>query len=64
MGRYSTMVIELYKSVLLNGNISHERLLEANKEISNAITEARVMNNPTEYLESLKKDLLDLYALA
>ena len=57
MEKYYRMVINLYKEVLL---INRDRVLDAQREISNAITTAIITNEPTGELELLKSDIENL----
>ena len=55
MEKYYRMVIDLYKEALLIN-----RVLDAQREISNAITTAIITNEPTSELELLKSDIENL----
>ena len=50
------MVINLYKEALIN-QVNSEKILEAKKEISNAITTARIQGTPTDGLQALLEDV-------
>lgn len=53
MEKYYRMVINLYKEVLLINRVNPDRVLDAQREISNAITTAIITNEPTGELELL-----------
>lgn len=63
MNNYSRLVIDLYKEAFTSENyrVNSERLKEVRLAIANAITEARVLNMPTNDLEALQKDIEYLY---
>jgi hypothetical protein len=50
------MVIDLYKEALIN-QVNSEKILEVKKEISNAITTARIQGTPTDGLQALLEDV-------
>ena len=54
------MVIDLYKEALLINRVNLDRVLDAQREISNAITTAIITNEPTSELELLKSDIENL----
>lgn len=56
MEKYYRMVINLYKEALIN-QVNSEKILEAKKEISNAITTARIQDTPTDGLQALLEDV-------
>ena len=58
MEKYYRMVIDLYKEVL--NRVNPDRVLDAQREISNAITTAIITNEPTGELELLKSDIENL----
>lgn len=60
MEKYYRMVIDLYKEVLLINRVNPDRVLDAQREISNAITTAIITNEPTGELELLKSDIENL----
>lgn len=60
MEKYYRMVIDLYKEVLLINRVNPDRVLDAQREISNAITTAIITNEPTDELELLKFDIENL----
>ena len=60
MEKYYRMVINLYKEVLLINRVNPDRVLDAQREISNAITTAIITNEPTGELELLKSDIENL----
>ena len=60
MEKYYRMVIDLYKEVLLINRVNPDRVLDAQREISNAITTAIITNEPTGELELLKSDTIRL----
>lgn len=60
MEKYYRMVIDLYKEVLLINRVNPDRVLDAQMEISNAITTAIITNKPTGELELLKSDIENL----
>lgn len=60
MEKYYRMVIDLYKEVLLINRVNPDRVLDAQREISNAITTAIITNEPTGELELLKSDIGNL----
>ena len=47
MEKYYRMVIDLYKEALLINRVNPDRVLDAQREISNAITTAIITNEPT-----------------
>lgn len=53
-------LINLYKEVLLINRVNPDRVLDAQREISNAITTAIITNEPTGELELLKSDIENL----
>ena len=59
MEKYYRMVIDLYKEALLINRVNPDRVLDAQREISNAITTA-ITNEPTSELELLKSDIENL----
>lgn len=59
MEKYYRMVINLYKEVLLINRVNPDRVLDAQREISNAITTA-IITNETGELELLKSDIENL----
>ncbi len=56
MEKYYRLVINLYKEALIN-QVNSEKILEAKKEISNAITTARIQGTPTDGLQALLEDI-------
>lgn len=60
MEKYYRMVIDLYKEVLLINRVNPDKVLDAQKEIANAITTAIITNKPTGELELLKSDIENL----
>lgn len=60
MEKYYRMVIDLYKEVLLINRVNPDRVLDVQREISNAITTAITTNEPTGELELLKFDIENL----
>lgn len=60
MEKYYRMVIDLYREVLLINRVNPDRVLDAQREISNAITTAIITNEPTGELELLKSDIENL----
>ena len=50
------MVINLYKEVIM-GRSTADMILEVEKELSCALTAARINNEPTERLQELIEDL-------
>ena len=52
--------LNLYKEVLLINRVNPDRVLDAQREISNAITTAIITNEPTGELELLKSDIENL----
>ncbi len=56
MEKYYRMVIDLYKEALIN-QVNSEKILEAKKEISNAITTARIQGTPYDELQKLLEDI-------
>lgn len=60
MEKYYRMVIDLYKEALLINRVNLDRVLDAQREISNAITTAIITNEPTSELELLKSDIENL----
>lgn len=56
MENYSRMVINLYKDAIL-GRATADRILGVEKELSCALTAARINNEPTERLQELIEDL-------
>jgi hypothetical protein len=60
MEKYYRMVIDLYKEVLLINRVNPDRVLDVQREISNAITTAIIANEPTGELELLKFDIENL----
>lgn len=52
--------IDLYKEALLINRVNPDRVLDAQREISNAITTAIITNEPTSELELLKSDIENL----
>lgn len=60
MEKYYRMVIDLYKEVLLINRVNPDRVLDVQREISNAITTAIITNKPTGELELLKFDIENL----
>ena len=60
MEKYYRMVIDLYKEALLINRVNPDRALDAQREISNAITTAIITNEPTSELELLKSDIENL----
>ena len=60
MEKYYRMVIDLYKEALLINRVNPDRVLDAQREISNAITTAIITNEPTSELELLKSDIENL----
>lgn len=60
MEKYYRMVIDLYKEALLINRVNLDRVLDAQREISNAITTAIITNEPTSELELLKFDIENL----
>ena len=58
MEKYYRMVIDLYREVLLINRVNPDRVLDAQREISNAITTAIITNEPTG--ELLKSDIENL----
>ena len=61
METYYRMVIDLYKEAL-NGNVDLSRILEAEKAIARAQTEAKIMGKPQEPFTQLMNDLSFLNA--
>ncbi len=59
MEKYYRLVINLYKEALIN-QVNSEKILEAKKEISNAITTARIQGTPTDGLQALLEDINDV----
>ncbi|MDH6307981.1 hypothetical protein M2451_002500 [Dysgonomonas sp. PFB1-18] len=61
MEKYNRIVIELYKKCFsdhINGKEIDENVVsEAQKELNFAIDKAKVHNEPTDELESLKEDI-------
>ena len=60
MEKYYRRVIDLYKEALLINRVNLDRVLDAQREISNAITTAIITNEPTSELELLKSDIENL----
>lgn len=60
MEKYYRMVIDLYKEVLLINRVNPDRVLDVQREISNAITTAIITNESTGELELLKFDIENL----
>ena len=56
MEKYYRMVIDLYKEALLH-QVNSDRILEVKKEISNAITTAKILNQSTDELQKLYADI-------
>lgn len=56
MEKYSRMVIDLYKEAIM-GRATADKILEVEKELSCALTAARINNEPTEQLQELIEDL-------
>lgn len=56
MEKYYRIVIDLYKEALIN-QVNSEKILEVKKEISNAITTARIQGTPTDGLQALLEDV-------
>lgn len=61
MEKYSRIVIDLYKSCFadhMKGSKTNDTAIaEARKEINFAIDTAKINNEPSGYLESLKNDI-------
>ena len=57
---YKTYGADLYKEALLINRVNPDRVLDAQREISNAITTAIITNEPTSELELLKSDIENL----
>lgn len=61
MEKYSRIVIDLYKSCFtshVKGTETNDTaIMEACKELNFAIDKAKINNEPSEYLEVLKKDI-------
>lgn len=61
MEKYSRIVIDLYKSCFTNhvkgSKTNDTEIMEACKELNSAIDKAKINNEPSEYLENLKKDI-------
>lgn len=61
MEKYSRIVIDLYKSCFTDhvkgSKMNDTAIMEACKEINSAIDIAKIKNEPSEYLESLKNDI-------
>lgn len=60
MEKYYRMVIDLYKEALLINRVNSDRVLDAQKEIANAITAAVITDKPTSELELLESDIVNL----
>lgn len=60
MEKYYRMVIDLYKEAIAINRVNSEKALMAQKEIANAITTAKITNEPTGELELLKADIDNL----
>lgn len=56
MEKYYRMVIDLYKEALLH-QVNSDRILDVKKEISNAITTARIQGIPYDELQMLMEDV-------
>ena len=46
-------LLNLYKKALETGCVAHESILSIQQQLSNDITAARIMGNPTAELENL-----------
>lgn len=61
MEEYSRMVIDLYKSCFtdhVKGSKANDTaIMEACEKLNFAIDKAKINNEPSEYLEGLKKDI-------
>lgn len=65
MEKYYRMVIDLYKEVITtNHQVNSDRILEAQTEIANASTEARIKDHPDKPLLELIEDLQPLKSIA
>lgn len=60
MEKYYRMVIDLYKETLFINRVNPNKVLDAQREIANAITTAIITNEPTDELELLKSDIENL----
>lgn len=64
MERYYRMVINLYKEAIKeNYQVNSERILEIQREIATASTEARIKGNSDRELQELLNDLQPLKEL-
>lgn len=61
MENYNRIVIDLYKSYFTDhikgSKIDGTAIMEACKKLNSAIDKAKINNEPSEYLENLKKDV-------
>lgn len=61
MEKYSRIVIDLYKSCFTDHvkgfKANDNAITEACKELNSAIDKAKINNEPSEYLENLKRDV-------
>lgn len=65
MERYYRMVINLYKEAISrNYQVNSERILEIQREIANASTEARIKDHSDKLLMELIEDLQPLKSIA
>lgn len=65
MERYYRMVINLYKEAISrNYQVNSERILEIQREIANASTEARIKDHSDKLLLELIEDLQPLKNIA
>ena len=65
MERYYRMVINLYKEAISrNYQVNSERILEIQREIANASTEARIKDHSDQLLLELIEDLQPLKSIA
>jgi len=60
MEKYYRMVIDLYKETLFINRVNPNKVLDAQREIANAITTAIITNESTDELELLKSDIENL----
>lgn len=54
------MIIDLYKETLFINRVNPNKVLDAQREIANAITTAIITNESTDELELLKSDIENL----